>query len=632
MAKPTSAGAKPSVAGHIVSAGQASRDALTRMLGVDRLGEPYAVSSVAWLDFALEVALEVGREEPLVLRIEARSPESKGLLLTKHLNLFIRGSEAPEQLVRTVAGQGARHLANWNMERLARLIQADPEAGKPGLPMPPAADESERPTSLLDTWGGQDSYADFFAGGEQSRSQLDSVDFSRLFRFIQHSDAECTQVNPNDGAPTVTLSNFPWDDRLRSPLGQASGDNGPGDDDAGDSILTTDINEEDVIFGNREKLRAVLKHATEHGGPNPKPLFVSNTCVPAVTGEDVESLVKEAQEVSGQRICYLTVSRRSMATVFQELLVDRRKEAEAKAGPPPPKTVNLLGFPSSPAVEELEALLGAAGLAVNMRFMPDISPSHVDRLPNASLHVMLPNRTWSHLFDQVTFESRTPHIAPPSPYGFAGTRLWLDEVAAAMELDAARVEASWSAHVAPWQDRWETLRAQAAGRRLGLVVRDQETYYLTTPGTTWGMPLVALLEEMGFGLDILVHVSDKAVARKNAKAVREMFSVPERHSILAFDSFPFLRHRLRESRCSAVLTYQFFDWRVTEAGKATFSLQHLEMGVPGAVRSLERLLRVSGSSFYHRYGRYLARTGEGLRAPPRAEQPADQGEDNHGQP
>ena len=621
MAKTDSA-AKSSVAGHIVTAGQASRDALARLLGVESLGAPWGVSSVAWLDHALEVALEIGAEEPLVLRVEARTPESRGLLLTRHLNLFIRGSQAPEKLVRQVAGQGARNLARWDMERLARLIEADPEAGKAGLPMPPSADESDRPTSLLDTWGGADSYADFFAGGEQSRSQLDSVDFSRLFRFIQHSDAECTQVNPSDAAPTVSLSNFPWDERLRQPLGATSQrrfDDEEGDE-ALDGMLTTDLNEEDVIFGNPDKFRNMLQHALEHGGAEPKPLFVSNTCVPAVTGEDVESVVREAQEGSKQRICYLTVSRRSMATVFRELLVDRRKVAESAAGPAPRRTVNLLGFPSTPAVQELEALLGKAGIAVNMRFLPDISPDHVDRLPNAGMHVLLPNRTWRHMFDQITFESRTPHISPTAPYGFDGTRRWLEEVAEAMEIHE-RVEAAWQDHVAPWQGRWDGLREQARGRRLGLVVRDAETYYLTTPGTTWGVPLVALLEEMGFGLDVLIHVGDKAVARKNARAVRDMFAQPERHTIRAFDSFAFLRHRLNESPCDALLSYQFFDWRITEAGKAPFSLQHLEMGVPGAVRSLERLLRVCGTSFYRRYGRYLARTSEGLRAPPPAQEP-----------
>ncbi len=603
-----------SFGGQIVSAGEVSRRAVSRLLGIDTLGAPYVVSSVAWMDHALELAVETGGEEPLVLRIEARTPESRGLLLTDHLNLFVRGTEAPEAFVRRVAEAGARTLGHWTLERLAQLIGEDPEAGKPGLPVPPSADESDRPRSLLDTWGDVDAYADFFAGGELSRSQLDSVDFSRLFRFIQHSDVECTQVNPATTTPIISLVTFPWSERLHRPLGQVPRGQRRDDEQGGpaDGMLTTDLDEDDVIMGNPDKLRNVLQYAVDHGGEEPKPLFVSNTCVPAVTGEDVASVVDDIQESSGQQICYLTVSRRSMTTVFQELMVDRRKEAEERAGPPPPHAVNLIGFPSTPAVDELEQLLAAAGISVNTRFLPDVSPELVDRLPGAALNVRLVNRTWQHFVDQLSFESRTPHVAPTAPYGFEGTRTWLQEVAAAVELDR-RVDDAWQRHAEPWEERWAALRRRAAGHRLGFVVRDSETFYLTTPGTSWGVPLVALLEEMGFGLDVLVHVSDKETARENARAVKEQFAEPARHSIRAFDSFAFLRHRLAQSEAAAFLSYQFFDWRLTEAGKATFSIQHFEMGVPGAVRSLERLLRVCETSFYRRYRKHLGRTAEGLR-------------------
>jgi hypothetical protein len=88
---------------------------------------------------------------------------------------------------------------------------------------------------------------------------------------------------------------------------------------------------------------------------------------------------------------------------------------------------------------------------------------------------------------------------------------------------------------------------------------------------------------------------------------------PERHSVRAFDSFPFLRQRLRDCPASAFLSYHFYDWRLSEAGKASFSIQHFEMGVPGAVRTLERLLSVCRTGFYPKYGKYLRRTAQGLR-------------------
>ena len=125
--------------------------------------------------------------------------------------------------------------------------------------------------------------------------------------------------------------------------------------------------------------------------------------------------------------------------------------------------------------------------------------------------------------------------------------------------------------------------------------------------------MIALLEEMGFGIDILVRVSDPVVAKEAALGIRKMFREPKRHSVLAFDSFAFMRKRLKESSARAFLSYHFYDWRLSEAGKSSFSIQHFEVGVPGAVRTLERLLRVCRTGFFPRYGKYLKRTAHGLR-------------------
>ena len=56
--------------------------------------------------------------------------------------------------------------------------------------MPPGVDDLERPASLLDTWGADGAYADFFAGGEVARAQLDTIDPTRFLVMVQHGDAE----------------------------------------------------------------------------------------------------------------------------------------------------------------------------------------------------------------------------------------------------------------------------------------------------------------------------------------------------------------------------------------------------------------------------------------------------------
>ena len=83
-----------------------------------------------------------------------------------------------------------------------------------------------------------------------------------------------------------------------------------------------------------------------------------------------------------------------------------------------------------------------------------------------------------------------------------------------------------------------------------------------------------------------------------------------------FDSFETMREMLRAAPCEAVLTNHFFDWRVSEAGKNRFALQHFEMGLPGAQRTIERLLEIAAMPFFRRYREYLSRTHEGLRTEP----------------
>ncbi len=55
--------------------------------------------------------------------------------------------------------------------------------------------------------------------------------------------------------------------------------------------FTTAMNENDLIFGSEDKLRRGIIYV--HNRFKPKGIFVYNTCVPALTGEDVEGVSKE---------------------------------------------------------------------------------------------------------------------------------------------------------------------------------------------------------------------------------------------------------------------------------------------------------------------------------------------------
>ena len=599
--------------GSITAGGSATRKAVSMLMGLEGSGLPYRIRAVAWKDQGLLASLTISDDKELLISFDRRNEDNEGIIKTEHVVVSYSGGDLPQDLAPVLEGVGGARLADYDMERLAGILVADPEAGKPGLPIPSRDENDNRPASLLDTWGESDAYADFFAGGEIARSQLDSLDPTNLFVFVQHSDQECNHVNPHSVAPIMWLVNYPWEERTR--WDRAARPEGFTDFTVVDRMLSTDLTENDVIMGNPDKVRRVLEKGVEISKKLDKTLFFSNTCVPVVTGEDVESEVKRAR--GGCEDCpilYLTVTPRAMVNVFHDVLVTKRLEAETRIEAKGENVINLVGYPRNRAHDELEAMLSAVGVERNVSLLPDLNFDLVEELPEAALNVFLSNSTWQHLYDQLTFESKLPYISPLPPYGLEGSKSWLAAILKALKIDADPAGAV-DALAAPHQARWESLVEEAKGYRVALVIRASETYYLSKPTFTWGVPIVAALEEMGFSIDVLLKLESREEAAKAARDVHGTFAHPDRHTIKGFNSMEMLFARLEEAPSDALLTYHFFDWRASQAGMNTFSLQQFEPGVPGALRTLERLVGICRTPYYRRYAKYLKRTPEGLRAP-----------------
>ncbi len=423
-------------------------------------------------------------------------------------------------------------------------------------------------------------------------------------------------MSPHGVAPVVSMVDYPWDHRvhhLDEPDAGPRRDGGAADP-TDEGVLSTNLTEADVVRGNRQKVKDVLEHVAHRPNPGRKMVLFSNTCVPTVTGEDVESLVRQAARTADVPMLFLAMTPRSMHNVFRDLLLGLRRDAEATAGAPDPAAVNLVGFPDERATHELEALLGRVGIRVNCLLLPDLDVERLHRAPNAALNVFLPNKLWDTHYDHLRTDSRTPGITPPAPYGWAGTLRWLEAVVAALGVGGDPA-AAWEAHVADLREGWARACERAARCRLGFIARGEDTRFLLNPAETWGIPLVEMTQEAGFGLDVLLKVHDRDDARGKALEVATLFTQPNTHQVRGFNSLELMRQRLREATCQAVLSQHFFDWRLTEAGKGRFSLQHFEMGAGGAIRTAERLAGICATPYYRQYGRYLRRTREGLRAP-----------------
>lgn len=589
--------------GKRVRGGEITTRGFAHLLGLDDAPPPHRVKLVVWLEDHFEVFIGEERAAMLLILVSPRNPSGPAFIEGEHIQVSYKGESLSEALESLIKADAPGRVAEATLDDLLQMLEEDPESDfleelKQGSPV----------TNLLTSWAGEDSYAEFFAVGEVVRSQLDSIDLGGSFVFIHHCDNECIQAIPHNLAPMVSAVDYPWEQRSRQ-LGQDFQDTSLGLSQ--DDMVCTELTEQDVIVGNPDKVPDVLEHVLSDPNPDRKMVFFSNTCVPTVTGEDVESVVRRYESKSPVPLVYLTVTPHSMQNVFKELFVDRRLDREAAAGEPDPGAVNLIGFADEPATRDVIDLLRQCGVRVNSQLIPSLNEDLIDRLPLASLNVFLPNRIWDNHYDQLQTRTRIPFISPKAPFGWEGTRRWLEEVLEAMGADAD-LDAIWKEHCLQHEKAWEQAKQKALGHRLGFVVRAEEVENLTEARFTWGVPVLEMLEEAGFGLDVLIKVDERDRARRMASEIHGMFRVPDRHSIQGFNSFDLLRSRLRESRSEAVLSYHFFDWRLSEAGKNRFSFQHFEMGAPGAARTALRLAGICALPFYRKYGKYLKRTETGL--------------------
>jgi hypothetical protein len=602
-----------SLEGRKFAVGAATIGRLAWLLGLDKTPEPFRVRSAAWVEDHVELSVGVDAEREIVFVLERPRDGETPFVVTEKLALRYRGKELPTALSRLIGAVAPKKFVGLTMERIASVVAADPELGDAKLAMP--ASGNPHPANQLDTWGASDAWADFFAGGEIARGQLDSIDPTKLFSFIQHCDNECLIVNPNGPAPLISMVDYPWGSRGRAP-GEVERPRHPvgddGEDSGGGDMLTTELTEKDVILGNPGKVREVLEIATSRPNLEGKIIFFSNTCIPTVTGEDVESVVREFQRKSPVPLLYLTVTPKAMNDVFVDMFVTRRKRAEELAGPPEPRTINLLGFPDHDATRELVALLARFGVRVNVKLIPDLDLARIEQLPRAALSVYRPNSVWAHYYEQLGMDSKVPQLTLDAPFGWLGTERWLRAVLGALGMPFD--EALWQQHTAPLEARMARAKARAKTHRLGLIVRAEELHYLTTPAHTWGIPLLAVAQELGFGVDVLLHVRTLDTAGPLVDQLAAKFVPGASNLVVPFRTLEELQTVLPKLGCEAVLTHHFFDWRLSERGKNRFSLQHFELGVEGALRTAERLDDICETRFYAKYQRYLRRTREGLRA------------------
>jgi len=436
-------------------------------------------------------------------------------------------------------------------------------------------------------WGAAAQWRSFFCDFETRRNVKGFLDSGTRVVNVWHQDMECSYATPNfHDSELPAYFKFPWP----SGATESGPQEGPSGGDGGWNIMT-DLRDQDIIHGGGRKLDAAIAAAvrTAEGG-DAAAVVVHSTCIPTVIGDDAEAVVARWMKRTKVPIIYMNHSAAGIQdcdtglALFKRMRKDPSFAKTARRG----RSVNLVGFPPGPGLEEVVGLLRDIGVSVNARVMPALSVDAVRGYLAAGVQVLYPNAAYQAAYLELFEPLPIRTLKPAAPYGLAGTRVWIESVAAEFGL-RRQARARLGRAVKGLAPAWDGARKEAASRCLGFVVDGNHMRRLTEPAQTWGIPVIGLLREMGFAIEVLCH----GPASRDAKSLR-FFKTAEELAAL-----------LRDGGFQAVYSEFAYDGRLARAGKAQFALDCFEMGLAGALRGVERLNGICRWPFPRRYAAYL---------------------------
>lgn len=568
-------------------------------------GECHVVSARVFADDHLEMEL-LGGGIPRT-NVWFLKPEEKQVYArAPHFGLAYKGKDGGPVL-HAILERTARRLEKATLQNLRKVILMDPEkrlesgtGGGGGA----EGGESEGPNSdmlrsLVQAYGSSVAWCNFFADKEQQRNFCHNLSGSIL--AIGHEDLECHYATPETADGTVSFFNYPpvherhlavTEDERRNPLQMMEDPH----------YMISDLGDLDIIKGGAKKLDRALDSILDFK-KKPEMVLVRATCVPIVIGDDMEGSVDRFRKKSGLEVIYLDNIADEHATPFRSTFEKIKNAPEFKNPTKVPGSINLVGFPRESETAPLESFLAKLGITVNTRLLPDIDVAVMKKYMQAEAAVLFDTVLYDGSYKELLGDVDLKSIRPTAPIGLRHTQNWLRAIAEAVGR-TERFDEVWAETFGDRIEAWEKLKKEAAGYRLGFVVDAVRAKLLREPRQLMGIPVISVLEEMGFGVDVLVRTP--AAKPEDAKKILGDIG-SETVQILPFSTPAELAARLKESEALAFYSEVFFDRRLTRSGKGQFSAKHFQMGVDGAFTTLQGLLSVCRMPFYRKYSGYLGK-------------------------
>jgi nitrogenase molybdenum-cofactor synthesis protein NifE len=176
--------------------------------------------------------------------------------------------------------------------------------------------------------------------------------------------------------------------------------------------FSTDLREQDIIFGGEKKLYSAIEEIIENYKPTPRLIFVYATCVVGVIGDDIESVCRRLEQKHGVRIIPVKSSGFTGAKplgyklacgALLELMGDKVQEKQPG--------VNILGdYNHGGEIWIIEGYLRRIGVKVISRITGDSTYEQLLKAPSASLNIVECSGSMAYLSSQMEIKFGIPSL------------------------------------------------------------------------------------------------------------------------------------------------------------------------------------------------------------------------------
>lgn len=546
-----------------------------------------------WVCEAITQRHDPGGEDPAVVEVAFRAGE-------RRLVACLRPGERTPIVVEVDAAEGVYRVEPNGPDAYLRYLvgRRVPPGTVVTLPPPPKSDGGYGGTGRprQHEWGPRRGWYRFFHMPDVEGDYEERRLFTGRCVHVTFGERECHTSHPCFAGVNCGKVASPAVDAWRSGFADTVN-------------LASVLTEGDLAMGPMPVFERLIAQAEELRGEDGIVVF-QDSCVSVMVGEDV-TLFRAGESARGVVVRASDNMRSQNAEMLDTFFGRCRRRRDGVPGPSGGgPVVNLVGYDPHRGRPELEALLRASGIEVAASFTPDYDIHRVDDVFRASLNVLYPARHRSRLYSTLPECTGVEGFLPPPPYGVQGTRAWLLAVAERFDR-RAEAERAFADHLRRLAPDVEREREAARGVGVVLVVSRLDAEVLTDPPACLGVPLVAMLRDLGFDVTAFFRIDDgvdEPMDPALRRLAREFPDLPVR----TFRDRAGLDALMRESPARLVYSDVFDDWRVTGHGKAPFDLRHLPMGAEGAVTSARWLNRKARMRFYERYRGFL---GAGADAP-----------------